>query len=157
MSQTPVIEFRVPLNFSAAEVAVREALQSQGFGILTEVDVTAVLRAKLGVETAPHKLLGACNPVLAHASLEAAPSVGAFLPCGVAIRAGSNESETIVAIQNPAMLGELFDVPGLVEPANEAARRLQDALRSIGTAIPARLDATDNAIASPSAAATRSA
>lgn len=135
MSQSPVIEFRVPLAFGAAEAAVREALQSQGFGILTEVDVSAVLKAKLGVETAPQKLLGACNPTLAHASLQAAPQVGAFLPCGVALRAGEAENETIVAIQNPAMLGELFDVPGLVAPADEAARRLLDALRTIGTAI----------------------
>ena len=135
MSQSPVIEFRVPLAFEAAEAAVRTALQSQGFGILTEVDVAAVLRAKLGVETAPQKLLGACNPTLAHASLQAAPAVGAFLPCGVALRAGTSDGETIVAIQNPAMLGELFDVPALAGPADEAARRLGDALRSIGTAI----------------------
>ena len=134
MSQTPVLQYTIPLAFDAAEQAVREALQAQGFGILTEVDVTAVLRAKLGVETPRHKLLGACNPVLANASLTAAPEVGAFLPCGVAIRAGETEESTIAALQNPALLGELFGVPELLTPASEAAEPC--AMRSARPRIP---------------------
>lgn len=135
MSKSPVIQFRVPLAFDAAEKAVREALQAQGFGILTEVDVTSVLRAKLGIETPPQKLLGACNPKLAHESLEAAPEIGAFLPCGVALRAGGADDETIVALQDPAMLADLFGVPALAATSQEAAQRLSDALRTIGTEI----------------------
>lgn len=134
MSQSPVLQFRVPLPFDEAEGAVREALQGQGFGILTEVDVQAVLRAKLGIETAPQKLLGACNPRLAHASLEAEPSLGAFLPCGVALRRGASEDETIVALQNPGMLAPMFDSPALGGPAEEALARLRTAMETIGTA-----------------------
>lgn len=134
LNQPAALQFLIRLPFEAAEKAVREALQAQGFGVLTEVDAAAVLRAKLGVEIPPHKLLGACNPNLAHASIAAAPSIGAFLPCGVAIRAGASEDEVIVAIQNPALLAGLFDVPELAAPAEEARRRLVDALSGIETA-----------------------
>lgn len=135
MNPSPVLQFRVPLPFDAAERAVREALQTQGFGILTEVDVTAVLRAKLGIEIAPQKLLGACNPTLAHRSLETEPAVGAFLPCGLSLRAGSTDGETIVALQDPALIANTFANPGLAEPANEARTRLAAALASVGTEI----------------------
>ncbi len=132
MNQAPVLQFRVALPIAEAERAVREALQSRGFGILTEVDITATLRAKLGIETPPHKLLGACNPKLAHAAIEAEPAVGAFLPCGVAIRQGATESETIVALQNPGMLADAFAAPRLAQPANEALSLLREALLSVG-------------------------
>lgn len=135
MSQSPVLQFRVPLPFEKAEQAVREALQAQGFGILTEVDVQAVLKAKLGIETAPQKLLGACNPKLAHAALEAEPSVGAFLPCGVALRTGASSGDTIVALQNPGMLADVFGVAGLEAPAGEALERLRAALTTIGAPV----------------------
>jgi uncharacterized protein (DUF302 family) len=133
MSERAVLQFRVPMGFEAAEGAVREALQAQGFGILTEVDVQAVMKAKLGIDVARQKLLGACNPKLAHASLAAEPSVGAFLPCGVAVRAGASEGETIVDLQNPGMLAGAFAEPGLAAPAKEAQERLRAALMTIGT------------------------
>ena len=132
MNQAPVLQFRVGLPIEEAEQAVREALQSRGFGILTEVDVTATLRTKLGIETPPHKLLGACNPRLAHASLAAEPAVGAFLPCGVALRQGATESETVVALQDPGMLADTFAAPGLAEPAAEALTLLREAMLSVG-------------------------
>lgn len=132
MNQAPVLQFRVELPIEQAERAVREALQTRGFGILTEVDVAATLRAKLGIETPPHKLLGACNPGLAHASLEAEPAVGAFLPCGVALRQGAAEDETIVAMQNPGMLATVFGSPALEAPADEALTLLREALLLVG-------------------------
>lgn len=132
MNQAPVLQFRVALPISEAERAVREALAVRGFGILTEVDVTATLRAKLGIETPPHKLLGACNPRLAHAAIQAEPAVGAFLPCGIALHQGATEDETIVALQNPGMLADAFAAPGLAEPANEAFSLLSAALLSVG-------------------------
>lgn len=135
MTASPVLQFRITLPFEAAETAVREALQAHGFGILTEVDVTAVLRTKLGIETPPQKLLGACNPALAHASLEAEPSVGAFLPCGLALRAGDTGDETLVALQDPALIATMFPNPALAATAAEARRRLRDALASVGTAM----------------------
>jgi len=135
MTIKPVLQYRIAKPFAQAEAAVRDALKSQGFGILTEVDVAATFKEKLGIDTPPHLLLGACNPKLAHASLEAAPSVGAFLPCGVALRQGTSEAETIVAMQNPALLAETFGIPALEEPSREALTRLTAALASVGEAI----------------------
>ncbi len=130
----PTLNYRVASPMAEAEQAVREALQREGFGILTEVDVAATLRAKLGIETRPHRILGACNPRLAHASIEADPSVAAFLPCGVALREGSSPNETIVSIQNPAMIAEAFDAAALAAPSAAAFSGLTAALTSVGEA-----------------------
>ena len=77
------IEITVELPIERAEVVVREALASQGFGILTEIDVAATFKAKLGVERPPLKILGACNPHFAYRALELDPSVALMLPCNV--------------------------------------------------------------------------
>ena len=130
---SPVLQYRVQQPIAEAEASVREALQEEGFGILTEVDVTAVLRARLGIEVRPQKLLGACNPRIANASLEAEPDVGAFLPCGIALREGKDPSETVVTVQNPALLSEAFSSPGLSAPSEEARTRLEAALTRVGT------------------------
>lgn len=127
----PVLSFRIPMRLPEAEVAVRRALQDQGFGILTEVDVAETLRQKLGIETRPYRILGACNPALAHASLAADPRIGAYLPCGVALYEDGPADETTVAIQNPGMIGQAFAGPGLDEFADEALRRLQAALAAV--------------------------
>ena len=132
MTRAPVLQFRIQMPVDEAECAVREALQERGFGILTEVDVAATLRTKLGIETPPHRLLGACNPRLAHTALEAEPSAGAFLPCGIALREGPSKGETIAALQNPGMLAETFASPGLAAPAEEALALLRAALESVG-------------------------
>jgi uncharacterized protein (DUF302 family) len=129
----PAISFRVKEKLADAEGRVRQALQEQGFGILTEVDVQAVLRQRLGVETRPHKLLGACNPRIAHASIEAHADVGAFLPCGLSLREGETPEETIATVQNPAMISEAFGVEGLVAPSEEALALLTAALSKVGT------------------------
>ena len=135
MSTSPVLQYRIAMPMAEAEQTLRMALQNEGFGILTEVDVQATLRAKLGIETPPHRLLGACNPKIAHAAIEAEAAVGAFLPCGLAIRQGSGPDETLVALQNPGLMAQLFDSPGLAEPAREAELKLIAALESVGTAL----------------------
>jgi uncharacterized protein (DUF302 family) len=132
----PVLRYRVPLDFTATEAALRQALQAEGFGILTEVDVSAVLKQKLGVKIRPHKLLGACNPRIAHVSIVADPDIAAYLPCGVSLREGATSTETIVTVQNPTMITESFQVEALAGPAGEAARLLQAALSRIGAAVP---------------------
>ena len=132
MNAAPVLTYLVPMPLPEAEAAVRAALQEQGFGILTEVDVAATLRQKLGIETRPHRILGACNPRLAHASLEAEPSVGAFLPCGVALREGTSVDETVVTIQNPELLAEAFSAPALGALAAEAMALLSKAIEVVG-------------------------
>jgi uncharacterized protein (DUF302 family) len=113
---------------------VRESLKARGFGILTEVDVTETLRQKLGIETKPYKILGACNPAIAHAAMQAEAKVGAFLPCGVALYEGDSPAETLACLQNPAIIADVFDDPALRSPADEALSKLDEALREVGTA-----------------------
>ena len=127
----PVICREVPLELSAAEAALREALASRGFGILTEVDVTATLRQKLGIETRPYRILGACNPALAHESLGLEPRVGAFLPCGISLYEGNSKGETIICLQNPEMISQSFTNPALEPIARQARERLEDAVRQV--------------------------
>ena len=128
----PVLCYRIDAPLADAETSVRAALQKEGFGSLTEVDVTGVLRAKLGVETRPYKILGACNPSIAHRAMGADPRVGAFLPCGLAIYE-EEDGHTTVCLQNPSLISETFHTQGLEEAANEAQERLVAALRSVAT------------------------
>ena len=123
------IEITVELPIERAEVVVREALASQGFGILTEIDVAATFKAKLGVERTPLKILGACNPHFAYRALELDPSVALMLPCNVVL-AGDGE-RTHVSIADPRTL-----MPGdaLALLADEAAGRLSEAAGVIGRA-----------------------
>ena len=123
------IEITVELPIERAEVVVREALASQGFGILTEIDVAATFKAKLGVERPPLKFLGACNPHFAYRALELDPSVALMLPCNVVL-AGDGE-RTHVSIADPRTL-----MPGdaLALLAEDAAGRLSEAAGVIGRA-----------------------
>lgn len=109
-----------------AEAAVRTALAEQGFGVLTEIDVAATLRAKLGAERPPLKILGACNPHLAHRALELDPSVSLVLPCNVVVEAV--EGGTRVAAADPR---ELMPDERFADLAAEAARRLQAAIDAL--------------------------
>lgn len=107
--------------------AVRGALQQQGFGVLTEIDLKATLKAKLDVDVEPQVILGACRPPLAHAALQAEPSVGLLLPCNVVVRA-SGEERTLVEALDPATMVDLTGNEQLSEVAADAKDRLQAAL-----------------------------
>lgn len=126
----PVLSYSLDLPLAEADTKVRAALQEHGFGILTEVDVTGVLRAKLGIETRPYRILGACNPKIAHRAMEADPRVGAFLPCGLALYE-EPPGHTTVVLQDPDMIAGAFSAEGLAEAAAEARERLQAALSGI--------------------------
>lgn len=128
----PVLCFHVDGSLAEAEAKVRAALQGEGFGILTEVDVTATLQNKLGIATKPYKILGACNPKIAHRALEADPRVGAFLPCGLALYEEA-DGKTTVCLQDPGLIAETFHTEGLAEAAGEARERLEAALNSVGS------------------------
>jgi len=117
------IETIVQLSLADAELAVREALAKQGFGVLTEIDVSATLKEKLGVERPPLKILGACNPSLAHRLLEHDPSMSLLLPCNVVVE--GVEAGTRVAAVDPL---ELITEPSLAELAGEASARLHAAI-----------------------------
>ena len=122
------IETVVALPMAEAETAVRAALAAQGFGVLTEIDVAATLKAKLDVDRAPLKILGACNPTFAHRALQLDPSVNLVLPCNVVLEPA--EGGTHVAAVDPR---ELMDDPGFAELANEAAASLATAIGTLGS------------------------
>jgi len=108
---------------------VEAALAEQGFGILTEIDVQATLRDKLGIERAPYLILGACNPQLAHRALEADPSVGALLPCNVVLRA--EDDRTRVEIMDPSAAMAIAEAAGLAAVADEARDRLRQVVSAL--------------------------
>jgi uncharacterized protein (DUF302 family) len=116
------------LSFTEAVERVREALQEQGFGVLTEIDVTATLKAKLGEEMEDYVILGACNPPLAHRALGVDRSIGLLLPCNVVVR--STEQGTVVEIADPQLLVGVSEEAELKPVADEARRRLDAVLTS---------------------------
>ena len=122
-------ETTVALNPEQAESRARQALTEQGFGVLTEIDVSATLKAQLGVDRPPLKILGACNPHFAHRALQIDPSVSLLLPCNVVIEAVDGQSR-IAAVDPRDLLGDArFDTL-----AAEAAAALQAAVTAISDA-----------------------
>ncbi len=123
--------FRTSVAGSIAEARpqVEAALREEGFGVLTEIDVAATLRARLGVERAPYLILGACNPALAHRALEADPSIGTLLPCNVVLR--EDGSRTVVEAIDPSSTMAMVGSPSVGAVADEARLRLRRALGSL--------------------------
>lgn len=122
--------------FEATVEAARAALAERGFGVLTEIDVQATLKAKLGVDTEPCLILGACNPAMAHAGLQAEPSLAVLLPCNVVIRSNGAGSTVVEAI-NPATLVTLTGNDRLEPVAAEIAARLTEVLNAVISPNPA--------------------
>ncbi|MEU2736207.1 DUF302 domain-containing protein [Streptomyces sp. NPDC007095] len=118
-------------DFATAVSRVREALAEQGFGILTEIDVTATLKAKLDHDMEDYVILGACNPPLAHRALEADRTIGLLLPCNVVVRRDGDH--TAVQALDPNTMVTLTGLDALRPVAEEAARRLDAALASLTT------------------------
>jgi uncharacterized protein (DUF302 family) len=108
---------------------VKRALADQGFGVLTEIDVRATLKTKLGVDVPAQVILGACRPELAHRALDAAPSVAALLPCNVTVR--RTDQGTVVEAVDPAVMSSLEQGPEVRAVAVEARDRLSAALRAL--------------------------
>jgi uncharacterized protein (DUF302 family) len=117
------------LPFADAVGRVRAALQEQGFGVLTEIDVTATLRARLGEQIEDYIILGACNPPAAHQALGIDRSIGLLLPCNVVVRATADG--TLVEALDPQVMVTLTGQPELKPVADEVARRLASALAAI--------------------------
>ncbi len=111
---------------------VRAALADQGFGILTEIDVQATMKAKLDADVAPQVILGACRPPLALAALQAEPSIGLLLPCNVVVRA-LDQTTTAVEAVDPQTMVSMTDNTELQGVADDATQRLRAALDSLTT------------------------
>ena len=117
------------LPFADAVGRVREALKGQGFGVLTEIDVTATLRDKLGEQIEDYIILGACNPPFAHQALGIDRSIGLLLPCNIVVRAIAGG--TLVEALDPQVMVTVTGRPELKPVADEVARRLASALAAL--------------------------
>jgi uncharacterized protein (DUF302 family) len=120
----------VDAGFAATVERTRAALAVQGFGILTEIDVAATMKAKLGIDMPPYLILGACNPPLAHQAITLAPSMGLLLPCNVVVRA-VDDDHTLVEAMNPDLMVALTDEPDLKQVAENAREKLTAAIDTL--------------------------
>jgi uncharacterized protein (DUF302 family) len=123
------ITIRTSIPFAEAVASVREALKAQGFGVLTEIDVQATLRDKLGHDMEDYLILGACNPPLAHLALDADRKIGLLLPCNVVVR--TTGGQTIIEALNPQVMVQVAGQPSLKPVADEAASRIMAALDAL--------------------------
>jgi len=113
------IRITLKTSFEKAIQKTTDALKAEGFGVLTEIDVKETMKKKLDVEYAPYKILGACNPSLAHRALTIAPQVGLLLPCNVTVRQLDDGTSEVSLVDPLVMLGVIAN-PGLKEVAEEA-------------------------------------
>jgi len=117
-------------DMDSVEQHVTEALKEEGFGVLTEIDVQATMKKKLDIDQRPYKILGACNPSLAHQALQAEPDIGLLLPCNVVVREEEDASIT-VAFMDPEAVLTLVNRADVAELAKEVKNRLERVKQSL--------------------------
>lgn len=117
-------------EFDAAVIKVTDELKKEGFGVLTEIDVAATLKAKLDIDKRPYKILGACNPGLANQAIDAEPDIGLLLPCNVVVREEENGSITVAFMDPSSVLGlvDRQELHALGEQVRAKLARVCDAL-----------------------------
>lgn len=116
-------------DFDAVVERTRAALQKHGFGVLTEIDVQATLKAKIGQAFRPYRILGACNPVMAHEALRMEPHVGAMLPCNVVVQ--QTDAGVEVFAIDPAASMRAIDNPELLDHARIVGEHLRTAVEAV--------------------------
>ena len=133
MTETTQLGLTVQLktDFDTAVQRVTDALKVEGFGVLTEIDVKATLKKKIDVDFRPYKILGACNPPLAHKALTADPQVGLLLPCNVVVAQGEEEGVVDVSIVDPLSMLGIVTNPDVELVAEEARARLERVAASL--------------------------
>ena len=120
----------VDLGFEEAIETVTEELDKEGFGILTEIDVQATLKKKLGEDMPPYRILGACNPPLAHQAVSAVPEIGLLLPCNVLVRE-DDQGKVHVSFMDPGSVLGLVDNPDVVPLAEQVKAKLERVLAAL--------------------------
>lgn len=129
----PQLPFAMSITTSLSqEDAISQAtdlLKAEGFGVLTEIDVQATLKNKLGIERSPYRILGACKPALAHAVLEVEPLVGVLLPCNVVV--WDEGDHRVVAAMEPLIMSRFIDDPRLAEAAGSVSASLAQVLAAL--------------------------
>jgi len=115
---------QVNCDFDEAISKVTEALKTEGFGVLTEIDVKATLKKKIDVDRKPYTILGACNPALANQAINADPDIGLLLPCNVLVREEDDGAITVAFMDPAAVLG-LVEQSGVEQLAGEVRAKLE--------------------------------
>ena len=121
----------VGVSFDDALARTTAALKAEGFGVLSDIDVQRAMKEKLGADMRPYRILGACNPPLAHQALQAEPDIGLLLPCNVIVREEAPQ-RVVIGFLDPQIMVGLVDRPEVQTVADEAQRRLRRACESLG-------------------------
>lgn len=120
----------LPLSIEEAETRVTEELQKEGFGILSQIDVSATLKKKIDVDFRPYKILGACNPKLAYQALQSEDKIGLMLPCNVIVQ-DAGDGQTEVAAVDPVASMQGVENEGLGEVASQVRERLREVIERL--------------------------
>ena len=125
------IRTTVPTTYEETIPRVVEALKNEGFGVLTEIDVAATLKAKIDADFTKYIILGACNPRVAHATLQEELEIGLLLPCNVIVYEAPDSHETVVSAVDPERMLSIVDNPSLAPRAAEVKAMLQRAIDAL--------------------------